>query len=120
MILGQAESEIPATTEAIIIPNAVNQRPQEQLIRGDTESSTAPMDIETTDVRDSEEDEVDFWGGTRPRERASLEETMRPEREAAGSGSDESMSDEDLDMMDEDDNDNDDDEDDEMAIFGHR
>lgn len=120
----QAVAGVPTTTEPIVIPSAVCQRPQEQLARTDTESSTVPMDIETTDTRDAEEDEVEFWGGTSPRERALLEKAMRAERKETAPDSDESMSDgEDLEMMGQDDDGDDDvagEENDQMAIFGHR
>lgn len=106
--------ETPATTELSIAPRVVDQRPEGQFSPTYTESSAVPMNIDTTDTGDSEEDEVEFWGGTSPRERALLQEAMRAEKGEAESDSDESMSDEDVEIMD------DDEDDDEMAIFGHR
>ena len=73
--------------------------------------STTQADADIIGIAD-EEDEVDFWGGTSPRERAMLEAQMRDEEDSESSES----TDEEIDMMNEDE----DDEDDEMSIFGHR
>ena len=76
--------------------------------------STAQADTDIMGAAD-EEDEVDFWGGTSPRERAMLEAQMMDQADSDSEESEEST-DEEIDMMNEDE----DEDDDEMAIFGHR
>ena len=118
----------PATSATAL--DALRTRPSEVHLR-DARSASPPaggwivipdgsahtlINTDTMEMHDEDEDDdVDFWGGESPRERALSAE--RRTRDAATSDDSDDDSDE---IMDDESEDEDDDDDDHMDIFGHR
>ncbi|MCJ1475352.1 hypothetical protein MMC13_004014 [Lambiella insularis] len=102
--LRDAHSASPSAASWVVVPN-------------DGMQAEVPTDLMDVDGgNDDNEDDVDFWGGESPRERALSTQGRRDAEEMDGS-EDESEDDDDDEIMDDD---SEDDEDDHMDIFGHR